>query len=169
MSMKNLILHPTDISQWYALVTEAEMATHLSLNENTESYLVFLLQRFVQTPHMLESTVAMDFLTAVHGSTQVQIEQLKAVGDKSLLVCGLFPGLASRRHVSVNYYSQMGQSAYLTVSELQERSTAELYLQLSQYFPDLQKTLQAMRGRFFQFSQAEQHAIWLDGDESCAH
>ena len=48
--MKNLILHPTDISQWYALVTEAEVATHQNLTEDTESYLVFLLQRFAQTP-----------------------------------------------------------------------------------------------------------------------
>lgn len=167
--MKNLILHPTDISQWYALVTEAEMAAHQNLNENTESYLVFLLQRFAQTPQLFESTVAMDFLTAVQGSTQLQIEQLKAVGDKSLLLCGLFPGLAARRHVSIDYYSQMGQAAYLTVSELQERATAELYLQLSQYFPNLQKILQAMRGSFYQFAPAEPNSAWFDLDETQSH
>lgn len=167
--MKNLILHPTDISQWYALVTEAEVASQLNLNENTESYLVFLLQRFVQTPQMLDSTVAMDFLTALQGSTQLQIEQLKAVGDKSLLVCGLFPGLADRRHVTLEYYSRMGQSAYLTVSELQARADAELYSQLSHYFPDLQKILQTMRGSFHQFSQSSAQVVWLNGDDSCAH
>ena len=167
--MKNLILHPTEISQWYALVTEAEVATHQNLTEDTESYLVFLLQRFAQTPQLFESTVAMDFLTALHGPTQLQIEQLKAVGDKSLLVCGLFPGLATRRHVSIDYYSQMGKAAYLTVSELQERATAELYLQLSHHFPNLQKILQAMRGSFYQFSQAEPNSAWLDSDETHTH
>lgn len=167
--MKNLILHPTDISQWYALVTEAEVASHLNLNENTESYLVFLLQRFAQSPHFLETTVAMDFLHALQGPTQLQIEQLKAVGDKSLLVCGLFPGLAEQRHVSVDYYSQMGQTAYYTVSELQERATAELYLQLSQHFPNLQKILQAMRGNFFQFAQAGDHSLWCDWDDTQTH
>ena len=167
--MKNLILHPTDISQWYALVTEAEVAAHQNLNEDTESYLVFLLHRFAQTPQLFESTAAMDFLTALQGPTQLQIEQLKAVGDKSLLLCGLFPGLAERRHVSIDYYSQMGQAAYLTVSERQERATAELYLQLSQYFPNLQKILQAMRGSFYQFAPANAHATWLDLDETQAH
>ena len=48
--MKSLILHPTDIAQWYALVNEAQVASQLNLTENTESYLVFLLQRFSQTP-----------------------------------------------------------------------------------------------------------------------
>lgn len=167
--MKNLILHPTDISQWYALVTEAEAASHLNLNENTESYLVFLLQRFVQTPELIESVVALDCLTAFQGPTQLQMEQLKIVGDKSLLVCGLFPGLADRRHVSLDYYSQIGQAAYLTVSELQAHTSAELYLQLSQHFPRLQKILQAMRGSFFQFAQAEQGAWWCAGDEMHTH
>ena len=167
--MKNLILHPTDISQWYALVTEAEMASHLNLNENTESYLVFLLQRFVQTPQLFESAVGMDFLTALHGPASLQIEQLKAVGDKSLLVCGLFPGLANRRQVSVKYYSQMGQAAYLTVSELQERASSELYLQLSQHFLNLQKILQAMRGSFYQFATAGENAAWCDWDDASSH
>ncbi len=167
--MKNLILHPTDTSQWYALVTEAEAALRLNLNENTESYLVFLLQRFMQTPELIESVVALDCLTALQSPTQLQIEQLKTIGDKSLLVCGLFPGLATRRHVTVDYYSKMGQAAYLTVSELQERASAELYLQLSQHFPNLQKILQAMRGSFFQFAQAGQGALWCAGDEAQTH
>ena len=167
--MKNLILHPTDISQWYALVTEAEAAARLNLNENTESYLVFLLQRFAQMPDLIESVVALDCLAALQHPRQLDIEQLKVVGDKSLLVCGLFPGLAIRRHVTLEYYSQMGQSAYLTVSEYAEQASAELYSQLSYYFPNLQKILQAMRGSFFQFAQAEQSAWWCDEDETQTH
>lgn len=167
--MKNLILHPTDISQWYALVTEAELASHLNLNENTESYLVFLLQRFAQSPQFLESPVAMDFLYALQGPAQLQVEQLKAVGDKSLLVSGLFPGLAERHHVSLNYYCQMGQTAYYTVSELEDNASAELYLQLSQYFPNLQKILQAMRGNFVQFAQADGQSVWYDWNEDQTH
>lgn len=167
--MKHLILHPTDISQWYALVSEAEMASHLNLNENTESYLVFLLHRFAQSPQLFESTVGMDFLTALRGPASLKVEQLKAVGDKSLLVCGLFPGLASRRRVSVDYYSQMGQAAYLTVSELHERASAELYLQLSQHFSNLQKILQAIRGDFYQFSAARENAAWCDWGDASSH
>lgn len=162
--MKNLILHPTDISQWYALVNEAQVAAHLYLNESTESYLVFLLQRFVHNTHLVDTVVAMDFLQALQGSTPQKIDQLRDVGDKSLLLCGLFPGLADRRRVTVEYYAQMGQTAYLSLSELLEKSSADLFLQLSQHFCELQKTLQSMRGELYQLTPESHGLLWVDAD-----
>lgn len=153
--MKKLILHPTDISQWHALVNEAQAATELILNENTESYLVFLLMRFAQGPKLIESIVALDFLEAVRRPHLVQMELLRDVGDKSLLFCGLFPGIAKKRHVSLNYFFELGQAAYLTLGEREEKQTADLYVQLSEQFATLQQILQAMRGEFLKFNQSE--------------
>ncbi len=149
--MKKLILHPTDISQWYALVSEAEAATQLALNENTESYLVFLLQRFSQTPQLAESPVALDFLESMSTFGKKQIEKLIIVGDKSLLLCGLFPGIAQKHNVNLDYYVGMGKAAYLSVSELQSKQQAELFFDLSLNFPNLQAILQAIRGDYQQF------------------
>lgn len=143
--MRPLILHPTDISQWYALVNEAQATTDVILNENTESYLVFLMMRFAQCPKLIESVIALDFLEATHKGRLHQAELLKDVGDKSLLFCGLFPGMAEKRHVSLHYFADMGQAAYLTISELQESQSAELYYQLSEQFLNLQQILRAMR------------------------
>ncbi len=157
--MKHLILHPTDISQWHALVNEAQAATRLVLNENTESYLVFLLMRFTQGTKLIESVVALDFLQSIHKSRPQQVELLREVGDKSLLFCGLFPGIAEKRHVSLSYFSDMGQAAYLSVGELHEPETAALYFQLSAQFISLQQILQAMRGEFLQFSQMDSGVI----------
>jgi hypothetical protein len=142
--MNNLILHPTDISQWYALVNEAQATTRLVLNENTESYLVFLLMRFSQQAHLMESVIATDFLESMNSYGKRQVELLRDVGDKSLLFSGLFPGMASKRHVRLEYYTDMGRAAYLTVGELQEHSTGELYFQLSEHFICMQQILQAM-------------------------
>lgn len=153
--MKSLILHPTDMSQWHALVNEAQAATRLVLNEGTESYLVFLLMRFSQSIQLIESVVAMDFLESMHKSRFQQVELLREVGDKSLLFCGLFPGMAKKRHVSLSYFSDMGQAAYLSVSELQEKESAALYVQLSTQFIALQQILQAMRGEFVQCSSVD--------------
>ena len=144
--MKKLILHPTDTSQWYALVNEAQASTRLVLNENTESYLVFLLMRFSQTTQLIESVMALDFLDSMHVAGKRQVELLREVGDKSLLFCGLFPGMAVKRNVRLDYFSDMGQAAYLTVSELQDSESANLYLQLSTQFMTMQQILQAMRG-----------------------
>ncbi|MFW2571017.1 hypothetical protein ACN4Z3_09015, partial [Legionella sp. 29fVS95] len=74
------------------------------------------------------------------------------VGDKSLLFCGLFPGIAERRHLSLDYFADMGQAAYLTMGELQDRQEGDLYLQLSAQFLHLQQILRAMRGDFLQCS-----------------
>lgn len=147
--MKPLILHPTDMSQWYALVNEAQASTHLILNENTESYLVFLLMRFTQGPKLIESIIALDFLESMHKPKQQQVALLRDVGDKSLLFCGLFPGVAEKKRVSLNYFSDMGQTAYLMIGELHDNQSAELYLQLSAEFLSLQQILRAMRNEVF--------------------
>ncbi|KTD66385.1 hypothetical protein Lsan_0625 [Legionella santicrucis] len=153
--MRQLILHPTDISQWHALVNEAQAATQLILSENTESYLVFLLMRFSQGPKLIESIVALDFLESMHRPRTLQMELLRDVGDKSLLFCGLFPGIAKRRHVSLEYFSEMGQAAYLTVGELEGKHSENIYFQLSEQFLILKQILQAMRGEYTEIIQAD--------------
>lgn len=152
--MGKLILHPTEMSQWHALVNEAQVSTHLLLNESTESYLVFLLMRFSQGSQLIESVIALDFLESLRTTRRRQAEVLREVGDKSLLFCGLFPGMAKKRNVSLNYFADMGQAAYLTVGELYE-GQAGLYFQLSKQFLTMQQVLRAMRNEFFQFSTAD--------------
>ncbi len=148
--MRQLILHPTEMSQWYTLVNEAQAATNLVLNENTESYLVFLLMRFAQGPKLIESVIALDFLNSMQKPRLMKLELLREVGDKSLLFCGLFPGIAARKRVSLRYFIDMGQAAYLTVSELERKESAELYSELSRQFICLQSILQAIRGDYLQ-------------------
>ncbi len=143
--MNTLILHPTDISQWHAMVYEAQASAKIILTENTESYLVFLLMRFSQTKQLLESVLAIDFLESMQASGHRRAEQLQDVGDKSLLLCGLFPGIVNRRLVGLSYFAGLGQAAYLTASELHENTMADLYFQLSTQFENLQRILQCMR------------------------
>ena len=157
--MKSLILHPTEISQWHALVNEAQASTRLVLDENTESYLVFLLMRFSQNSKIIESVIALDFLEAMHLPRRRQLETLREVGDKSLLFCGLFPGIAERRRVNLDYFIDLGQAAYLSVSEMNDQKSGALYLQLSAQFLSLQQILRAMRGEFLQASGKENNIL----------
>ena len=149
--MRQLILHPTETSQWHALVLEAQASTRLILNENTESYLVFLLMRFCHARGLLDSVLALDFLHAMNTSKQHKIQSLQELGDKSLLFSGLFPGMAVKRQVSLTYFIELGQAAYLSVGELyDEPQLAGLYYELSQKFLTLQQILQAMCGEYQQ-------------------
>ena len=160
--MSKLILYPTDTCQWHALVNEAQAATQLILDENMESYLVFLLKRFSESSQWVESLVALDFLEAMQVSSRRQVELLRDVGDKSLLFSGLFPEVAAHRHVRLTYFTEMGQAAYLTAAELQAAETAELYFQLSVQFIKMQSILQSMRGHYCKAAQPQSGLITLD-------
>lgn len=143
-SMKNLILHPTETSQWHAIVNEAQADCQLILNENTESYLVFLLMRFTHQTQWMHSVVAFDFLQALKSQRHGKISLLQEVGDKSLLLSGLFPETAARR-VNLSYFTDMGQMAYLSIGDLHEEPTMSgLYYELSEQFSTMQKILQTM-------------------------
>lgn len=150
--MNKLIIHPTETSLWHALVNEAQANTSMVLPENTESYLVFLLMRFTQGTGLTESVLAFDLLEAMNALHHRQARLLRDVGDRSLLLSGLFPGMAEKRGVNVSYFSDVGQAAYQTLAEIEAPSMAALYLQLSAQFASLQSILQAIRCRVFPLS-----------------
>ncbi len=142
--METLILHPTDMSQWHALVNDAQHRSHLALKENTESYLVLMLMRYALRPRLIESILAIDYFQSFNKPKKIQIDILQDLGDKSLLFCGLFPGIAKRRQVSISYYAKMGQSAYYSVSDLVEQDD-NLFYQLGLQFEELQTVLEHLR------------------------
>ncbi len=140
--MPSLILHPTSTAQWYALLGEAQQSSAIYLKEDLESYLVFLLMRFTGEPNIASSVLGLEFLQGYQEPHH--FHHLKDVGDKCLLVAGLFPGRAVKRRVKLSYFVKLGQLAYSTISHslsVQE----ELFIKLCIEFPKLMDVLQAMR------------------------
>lgn len=166
--MEKLVLYPTEMSQWHALVNEAQVARALQLNEDVESYLVFLLMRYCSQPKLSSSLLAMDFFDSCHAVGQVRQDLLRDVGDKSLLFSGLFPGLAQKRHVNISYFIEMGQGAYGMLSTCCEHSIAQLFASLCEGFISLMAVLHAMRDRSMsgelQLFSAEDYAAWKNSD-----
>lgn len=141
--MSSLILHPTETSQWHALLNDAQMTAQCFLEENTESYLVFLLMRFNHSPHIANSVLALDFLKISEPpSGKVKRDLLQQVGDQSLLFSGLFPGLAEKKHVSVDYFIQMGKTAYFTIAD---QDSCQLFRALGQQFKKMRTVLSIMQ------------------------
>lgn len=142
--MTSIILNPTDISQWHSLIVEAQKTSNLRLNESLESYLVYLLNRFINQPELSNAVLAVDLLQSIDGP----IEQIKLVGDKSLLLCGLFPDLAAK-HCTLSYYTDIGTGAYSTVADRSTKSYAKLYNELANSFNKLQLILMATKPTYF--------------------
>ncbi len=143
--MKSLVLQPTEVAQWHALVNEAQAACQYSLDEVIESYLVFMLMRFCERPEMAHKIMAMEFLEA-QGNDGRQPDRLRDVGDQCLLLSGLFPKLAEKRLVRVSYFVAIGRTAYDQLGSLVDRQSERLYRHLAETFVGVMDVLQAMRG-----------------------
>jgi len=140
-----LILHPTALSQWQALVNEAEHHSSIQLSEELESYLVFLLMRFSEQSDFVHSILGMEFLESLKKLKLARQESLRDVGDKCLLLAGLFPGNARRRRVRISYYVNLGQSAYDSLSETYLNQFSNLFASLSDHFVGLMDILHTLR------------------------
>lgn len=143
--MHELILEPTMQASWHRLVTEAEERGDCRLDEDSESYLVFLLMRYLQRPDLVRSILALRFLRAANASGRAGIEQMQDVGDQCLLYAGFYPEQAARRRVSVSYFINLGRTAYDTVASRRERATAKLFHELAETFVGLMDVLHTIR------------------------
>ncbi|GLQ92029.1 hypothetical protein [Dyella acidisoli] len=135
----------TPVEVWQSLVQEAYERTGRRLDESSESYLVFVLLRYQADNLLLTRTQGMDWLLAMDLVGTARADALRDVGDRCLLVAGLFPGLAERRRVSVDYFIAVGRSAYLGVADATRQAYATLYAQLANGYRELVVTLDAMR------------------------
>ncbi len=138
-----LVLKSTATEQWQALINEAETACNVALGEDVESYLVFTLMRYTNQPRALEQLQALDYLDAL---LQQRHQQLRDVADRSIMIAGLFPGLAQRRLVSVNYFIEIAYSGYNQVANLLPNGSYQgLYKELSRHIIDMVTILSGMR------------------------
>ncbi len=139
--MTTLVLEPNSTAQWQSLVSDAEHIANRQLDETLESYLVFTLMRFTQRPELVNSVMALEFLESAQQSGRQQHDQLRDVGDKCLLVSGLFPHSAKRRLVKISYFVNIGRSAY---QQLHDKIHG-FYGQLASDFVPMMDVLHAIR------------------------
>lgn len=130
---------------WQALVHEAGERAGCPLDEPRESYLVFVLLRHQRDAHLLARTQALEWLHAQALAGTVRADALRDVGDRCLLIAGLYPGLAERRRVGTGYFVELGRSAYRDLADAGRSAYASLFAQLARGFGELVATLQALR------------------------
>ena len=143
--MRQLVIHPTSIAQWHSLICEAECAANIYLDEELQSYLVFLLMRFLSKPDIAGKILALDYIESHMSSGQHKQNTLRDVGDICLLHAGLFPKRAKRKRVSDSYFIELGSGAYHHLSVVVENQIADLYYRLSQSFVPIRDLLNTMR------------------------
>lgn len=136
-----LLTSSTPIALWRDIIHDAEAACDVPLNEELESYLVFLMVRYTDKPEIIKKIVATDLLQGIHLSQNQRDLALQEVGDRCLLLSGLFPFLMQKRLVKMSYYVDLGRGAYDTISKKED----DLYQLLAKQFVQLMDVLQCVR------------------------
>lgn len=164
--MSSAIQPETSTAQWHSLVTDAEAKMGVHLDEDLESYLVFLLMRFTSRPEIANSILALDYLQGLQSSGQLQQDQMRDVGDICLLHAGFFPKRAEKRLVKISYYVDLGRSAYSQLASQSMATLANLFGHLAHEFVAIMDTLQAIQQlnpqNSLQLSPIEAAELWQD-------
>lgn len=144
--METLKLDATATEHWQSLVKEAGRAAERELDEQLESYLVFLLMRFTRRPQIVGRILSTDYLRGMQARGRLRNSALRDVGDRCLLHAGLFAEQAKRRMLRVSYFVDLGRSAYDQLDMRSPRHERGLYGTLSRRFVILMDVLQSIRG-----------------------
>ena len=135
---------PTQL--WQGLLEQAQAQARARLPESQESYLVFTLVRHCRDGLLPGRTMALEWLDGLSQAGAVRGERLRDVGDRCLLLAGLFPGQAARRQVDPGYYLALGRSAYGELGQARGEPLAALYAELASAFAGLVRVLAGIRG-----------------------
>ena len=164
--MSAAIQPETSTAQWHSLVTDAEAEMGIHLDEDLESYLVFLLMRFTSRPEIVDSILALDYLQGMQSKGQLQQEQMRDVGDICLLHAGFFPKRAEKRLVKISYYVDLGRSAYSHLANQSMATLGSLFGHLAHEFVAIMDTMQAIQQlnphNALQLSPLEAAELWHD-------
>ena len=157
--MSAILTDRPQLALWTDLVHEAECNAATRLDEELESYLVFLLIGHTRDVQLDRNAVAVDYLLA-RAETGMRLKQeLRDVGDRCLLLAGLYPEQAERRLVSVRYFLELGSHAYDELANALRAGVAELYGHLAQAFARLVRVLMELRRRMREIAPLVLHEL----------
>lgn len=130
---------------WHHLVRDAESRAHIDLAETQESYLVFTLVGHCRDSLLPGRILSLELLEGLADTGSGREERLRNVGDRCLLLAGLFPDQARRRCVDANYFAGLGRGAYAELGSHARSALASLYAELADAFEWLVNVLRAVR------------------------
>ncbi len=128
---------------FHELITEALGHQRVQTQPETEFYLVNLLNQFMITDRLPEEPLALMIKDALEApETESQKTRFKQVGDVSLYVAGFFQDSLNRKLVDVDYYIDMGGTAYQQVANrAEEELMRRLYKELADKFSSFVEVL----------------------------
>lgn len=111
-------------------IDQRKLKTHSAVN----SYLAKLLEQYMVAENLNQQTLAELYLTATSADGKQKIDLLKRLGDSALYISGFFGDSLQRKVVDVDYYVNMGGSAYATLSGCVPDQSSFVFKEISMKF-----------------------------------
>lgn len=130
------------------LLLSAMRSQSVQSSEETEFYLVKLLERFARAEReWFSRPLALEYLESFHSPATHRAGKLRHVADTSLFISGLFMESVHGKLVSADYYTQLGRTAYDELSKLSGGVAVlpgDSFAELADRFPDFVRVLTAI-------------------------
>jgi hypothetical protein len=133
-----LVRNETPSEYFRELVESALQHQHLAAGDLTAFYLVNLLTGFIHVDRCEpedDEPLGVRFAKALQDAGIRQRDGLRQVGDLSLFISGFFADSLNRRLVDIDYYIQLGGSAYGSLARQGHVTFGEVFTELSEKFP----------------------------------
>lgn len=133
-----LVRNETPSEYFRELVESALHHQHLAARDLTSFYLVNLLTGFMHIDRADaddDDPLGVRFARALQDGGLRQRDGLRQVGDLSLFISGFFADSLNRRLVDIDYYIQLGGSAYGSLARQGHVTFREVFEELSEKFP----------------------------------
>ncbi|MBK7889645.1 MAG: hypothetical protein IPJ84_01985 [Bdellovibrionales bacterium] len=150
---QGIIVTPDGFTAFFSEAVQTAFAKRgFSTFPSAQTYLVKLLEYYVPTANFFDevdeqgrrtrSTLAEAFLKAVNQEPQARNEQLKRLADRALYITGFFGDSLQRKLVDIDYYCEMGVTAYSVLADSQkEDMAAKVYREYSSRFLNFSEVL----------------------------
>lgn len=132
---------------FHDLVREGEARCGRQLSEEVEAYLVFALMRHLRDAQLGGRVIALEWLAAQEQPGAGRVDALRDVGDRCLIIAGLYPAQAERRRVDHDYFVELGRGAYAAAAEAARSGYAALFEQLVRAYRAMVNVLAAAADR----------------------
>ena len=133
-----LVRNETPSEYFRELVESALHHQHLATRDLTTFYLVNLLTGFMHVDRADaddDEPLGVRFAKALQDGGIRQRDGLRQVGDLSLFISGFFADSLNRSVVDIDYYIQLGGSAYGSLARQGHMTFGEVFTELSDKFP----------------------------------
>lgn len=134
-----MYLHSNLQAQWYRLLADLQQERSTCLPIEIEHYLAMTLIQGSQNIQLFDNTLAEELLCHMH--RPLDFDKWRSLGDKCLIINGLFPQWGQRRCQSSHYVADIGKLAYQQASLDYKGGYRYVFEHLTQHYDEITSLL----------------------------